>query len=144
MRGNAGNLHPINHLLLKKLLLPGFDDGVLTLECQIGNPIPASLANMPPFNSYFNPYERYQAPGIFYHTNKVKLVDMANRPYRATSFYITQTKEEHSVLGAAAASSTPFISTTGMVRHLIHQTHSFEIHYYVIQSLFFSSINLLS
>lgn len=114
--GDPGNSSVGNSLLLKALLLPGFDDGVLTLECQTGNPLPASLPNIPIPSVYSLAYGLISAPGVYFPTSKLKAVDMGIKPHRAASYYIAQFKEEHSLSGAASAGCTPFISPTGMVQ----------------------------
>ncbi len=138
--GDPGNSSPSNTLLVKSLLLPGFDDGVLTIECQVGNPLPASLPKIPLPPIYTLAYGLVSAPGVYFPTSNRKAVDMGIQPYRATSYYIAQFKEEHSLFGAAATGCTPFISPTGMVQpfHLNSYTRNsllrYTKHYSFLQS----------
>ena len=82
-----GNLKPMIH--------PGFDDGVLSMDCTSGRINPSSIH-----------------PAAFTPTSAVKVYDMGIIPDRAITYYLDQ----RSSLGRFAIASTPYLSPTGMVQ----------------------------
>ncbi|MCX6270087.1 MAG: hypothetical protein NTU44_02510 [Bacteroidetes bacterium] len=105
--GSPGSLHIENCFITKGILFPGFDDGVLTIECQTGNPLPASLAliNLP-----------CTAPGAYLPSIHLKAIDMGVGFFRSLSNFRAQFKEGSQFGFVLNAGCTPFLSPTGMVQ----------------------------
>ncbi len=130
--GSPGGWHYQNTLLSKSTLFPGFDDGVLTMESQAGNPLPASLMGIT---------FPYSAPAGYHPTNKIKTFDMGIGLKRALSIFTAQFLEG-SQIGAelnASAGCTPFLSPTGMVQpyetnSIRNSLYRYYKHYSFIQS----------
>ncbi len=122
--------HPDNFsLLVKHIFHHGFDDGVLTMDCQCGNFNPSLLW---PSGYFPVPYFMPQFP----HGN---VFDMGISPFRAIGYYIDQKSEEEFPFSVSAA-CTPYLSPTGMVQpillnnYFINSMNRYPNHYSFIQS----------
>ncbi len=101
--------------ILKPIIHPGFDDGVVTMDC-------ASAKN----NSLLN------QPSLFNATSIVKAFDMGLQVFRGASYFIDQHEKQKNF----ASASIPYLSPTGMVQPVesITPSYSFNNHYTFLQS----------
>jgi hypothetical protein len=99
---------------LKYKVHPGFDDGVLSMDCSSGRKNPSSTQ-----------------PSKFVATSPLKVFDMGIPKIRAISYYLDQ-----KVAGGFAAASTPYLSLTGMVQPVAAYVPvpQFNNHYTFVQS----------
>jgi hypothetical protein len=103
---------------LKPIILPGFDDGVETMDAANGNNNPLILG-----------------PSSFFSANPVKVFDMGIPIIRAIDYFLDQ---KRNLPGVFAAGSTAYLSPTGMVQPvssvIVDPQNHFNNHFSFIQS----------
>ncbi len=100
---------------LKFIIHPGFDDGVVTMDCASGRN-----------NSLLNQPTTYNA------TSTLKAFDMGQNGFRAACYFLDQ----HNAQKNFAVASIPYLSPTGMVQPIASVTAStnFNNHFTFLQS----------
>lgn len=120
---SGGHPSDITPPFLKARMHPGFDDGVLTVDCSAGNSTPVVSFNSP---------SRFRA------TKSIRVFDMGHlkqSPLRSRYYYRDQAISTS--MKEFASGVTPYLSPTGMVQpvdHVLSAATRYGNHYTFIQS----------